>query len=89
LKNIFYKFIEGDDLGFTSLFLDEKLKSKLEEENRLIDLQRKKEAFLKKLDFSTDTSITKYISSNISFNDIKYTPSDLANINSEYLIDIK
>jgi hypothetical protein len=44
---------------------------------------------LNNLDLLNDNSLTKYISSNISFNNIKYIPENLININSKYLIDIK
>jgi hypothetical protein len=44
---------------------------------------------LNNLDLLNDNSLTKYISSNISFNNIKYIPENLININSKYLIDVK
>jgi hypothetical protein len=89
LKNIFSNFIENRDLGFSTLFLDDNLRLKLESENKIKDKEKEKTAFLEKIDFLSDSSITKYVSSNIPFNNLKYIPNDLININSEYLIDVK
>lgn len=40
-------------------------------------------------DFITDNSITKYISPDIHFKDIKYEPDDLILIDSEYILNLK
>jgi LAS superfamily LD-carboxypeptidase LdcB len=45
--------------------------------------------FLSKIDLKTDNSITKYVSSKVSFNDLKYIPQDLEKVTWEYLIDAK
>lgn len=40
-------------------------------------------------DFNKDESITKFVSPNNSFNDLKYIPSDLEKINWEFVFDVK
>lgn len=44
---------------------------------------------LKKLDFQTDNSITKYIDNKISYNNKKYIPKNLVNLKWDFIIDTK
>lgn len=89
LKNIISWFLKWEKLEFYELFLDENLKNKLENANKIADEEKEKEKAMKSLDFETDTSITKYVSNKISFQKLSYIPNDLTNIKSEYLIDSK
>jgi hypothetical protein len=57
------------------LFLDEKTRKFLELEN--------------KIDFYTDSSLQKFVTSNIPYNDMLYVPENLVYINSEYIYDMK
>lgn len=77
LKNIFSNFISWEDLFFESnyIFLDQELKDILELENSI--------------DFYTDSSLEKFVSSDISFNNFEYIPEDLVSISSEFIYDSK
>lgn len=51
-----------------------------------------KEKFLshiKSLDLETDSSLTKFVSSSVSFDDISYVPNDLVPVEWKYIIDWK
>ncbi len=45
--------------------------------------------FLENLDFNSDSSITKFVSSQISFNKKDYIPKNLVSISTWYIIDLK
>ena len=77
LENIFKDFLNWKDLWFEDnhLFISNEVKESLEFENNL--------------DFYTDESTTKFLSANVSFNDLWYIPEDLEKIESEYVYDTK
>jgi hypothetical protein len=77
LKNIFKQFLETGDLDFKKnyLFLDEKTRKLLELENEI--------------DFYTDSSLQRFVTSDIPFDNMQYVPEDLVYITSEYISDMK
>lgn len=89
LKWIIYSFLNDEKLDFKTLFLDSQKKKELEKENEKLSEKIKTDIFLKSLDLKTDNSITKYVSNKVSFNDLKYIPNDLENIDWDFLIDVK
>lgn len=89
LKKIIYNFLVWDKLDFKTLFVDEEKKEELENENKNISKYIKEKNFLDLLDIKTDNSITKYVTSSVSFNNKKYIPNDLVSIDSDFLVDTK
>lgn len=103
-KNIFINFIENK-LDFEYLLVNEEKKQELEQKNiqnsfsgeiletntSIPEAKREEEISIedKLFDFKSDSSITKYVSPNISFEKINYIPDDLVPIFGEYLIDSK
>lgn len=91
LKYIFKSFLNWENLGFKNnyffLTTDEKLR--LEEENIEKDKIEKTKLLLSKLDFKTDSSIQKFVTSNLSFTNKAYVPDDLVNIRWDYIYDAK
>jgi hypothetical protein len=46
-----------------------------------------KEVYQKEFDIYSDYSLQKYISDDMPLNNIKYTPADLVQIDSEYIVN--
>jgi len=84
LKWIINNFLNWEELDFNNnyLFIDQSEKNILEQKN-------KKDEFIKNLDLETDSSITKFVNSKISFNDKWYIPENLVSISSEHIFDAK
>ncbi len=64
------------------IYIDDNWKKQLEE----ININKN---FIKNLDLETDSSITKFVNSKISFNNKWYIPENLVSISSEYIFDAK
>lgn len=77
LRNIFKRFLSWKGLDFKNnyFFLWEK---------EYLDLKT-----LSNLDLKNDSSIQKFVSSNISFNDKEYIPKGLEKLESEFVLDLK
>ena len=49
----------------------------------------RQEKIVEDLDFETDSSFTKYVDPDISYNELWYIPTDMRDLNDEYIIDRK
>lgn len=61
----------------------------LERKEKEQELLLQKQILINNLDLKTDSSLTKFVSSNIHFDDISYIPEDLVNISWDYIYDAK
>jgi len=66
----------------TEVFLDTDLALTLLEKYQ-------KQSRIENLDFTADSSLTKYVDPRISFTEVTYVPSDLRRLEREYIIDSK
>ncbi len=73
---------ENIDNNKTYYFIDS------EEKEKLIKNLLNKDS-IKSYDMKTDSSITKFVNSKVSFNKLWYVPNDLEEIDSEYIDDTK
>lgn len=80
LKSFFIDFLSNKWLDFKDNYLlfNFEEKEKLEKQN-----------YINSLDLETDSSITKFVNSSVSFKDKKYIPKNLVNIYSDYVHDTK
>ncbi|MDD3145383.1 MAG: alpha/beta fold hydrolase [Candidatus Gracilibacteria bacterium] len=91
LKYIFKSFLNGENLGFKNnyFFLTSDEKKRLEDENIEKDKIEKIKLLLSNLDLKADSSIQKFVTSNLSFTNKAYIPEDLVNIRGDYIYDAK
>lgn len=64
-------------------------KEKVEEIKKLKNNIKNENIFLKNLDLKTDSSLTKFVSAKVPFNNKKYIPENLVSISTEFIIDWK
>ncbi len=64
-------------------------KKNLLEQKKLEDKKKKELDFIKNLDLYSDSSLTKFVSAENSFNKKNYIPKNLVSIKSKYIIDAK
>lgn len=76
--------IKANQILIQKLEQEEQQRKKSEQE-----LLLQKQRFIDNLDLKTDSSLTKFVSSNVSFNDLSYIPENLVNISWEYIFDAK
>ncbi len=88
---ILYFFIKNKD---NSIDLKNEINDTLKrssdiEKNKLLQKQNNINNFLDSLDLKTDSSLTKFVSAKVPFNDKSYIPKNLVNISWQYIIDWK
>lgn len=91
LRNTFTKFLNWKKIDFKNNYfiLWFKEKRDLERLEDIREIERRKNQFLKNLDLKTDSSLQKFVSAKVSFNDKSYVPADLEKISSDYVFDAK
>ncbi len=82
-KNTWEIFTWTVEKSWTTLDLDEK-EDKNQEQNEKINFDN-----LPKYDLETDSSLQKFVTSTIPFNDISYVPQNLEKISSDFVFDTK
>jgi len=83
----FYFQIENKDF---ELEIKNKLQQKkIDEIKKLNEKIKKEKQFLNSIDFKTDSSLNKFVSAKVPFNDKTYIPENLVNISGKYIIDWK
>ncbi len=85
LKGIFSKFLSWESFDFQYVFLDDQKIKLLDQENQ----KEEQEVLFFSQDFENDTSFTKYVSREKSFEVLNYEPQDLVMISWENISDTK
>lgn len=82
LEKYISQFLDSQRLEAQVTFIDSQIAARLLEEHRKLEL-------FASFDTIHDASLQKYVSPEISFNELSYVPENLENVNLEYVIDAK
>jgi len=88
---VILKFIYNNKLAIDIINHDLNIK-RIEKEHLVSEIVRvniEKQDYIFLLDFDTDNSLQKFVTSNKSFNNKSFSPNDLVNISSNVVFDIK
>lgn len=75
-------FIETKNLPQKEFFIDRQRATEILKENQ-------ERRFQESLDFSSDTSMQKYIDPLVGFSELQYTPDDMRSLSGAFIIDAK